>query len=130
MSKNKDKAKSPRKKQKVIAGLSFIAIAILVGVGVYILYGNNLQKVLNKSNNTIYQRKGTDGKPASMTEYYEKSIEAWRSGDKAEAKLYAQKALDENNRMTNDNQAKVENQPEIVEDALAITKGEEPSGAR
>ncbi len=121
----KDKKKKAKKRFFRVKGFGvFVVVLLIVGVATcFLLFDPNTKNIFKQINEST-QRK--DGKPESIVEYHQKALEAWKNGDKKTAQDYAQKVIDENQRMTTENQAKVPNQAGIMNDAVDIKEGLEP----
>lgn len=77
----------------------------------------------NPKGSLIEERKVTGGDPAQLIKYHEDAVAAWRTGDKERAKELAQKGLDLNDQLTNDQLMSIQDQPDKIYDMSDILRG-------
>ena len=114
------------KKKIVFAVASLAIIGLMIGAALVFLDKGDPDAKENEPNPTnplIEERKVTGGDPAQVIKYHEDAVTAWRSGDKEKAKELAQKGLDLNDQLTNDQLTTIPNQSDKIYDMSDITEG-------
>lgn len=121
MSAKKDRNKSS--KNKLFIGLVLLVVAIIIFLTFYLFYTNN--PIISTITQPAAQKR-TDGKVEIFTDNYTKAMDAWRKGDKAAAKIYAQRVIDENNSLSVENQGNIQGQADKMDEMADIVGGKNP----
>ncbi|MBI3494564.1 hypothetical protein HY004_01080 [Candidatus Saccharibacteria bacterium] len=122
MSKEKGQKKN-RKNILLIAAIVILVAAVITGILLY--YSMTNTSIINKNNSSSSIKK-TGGKISTFTDEYQRAKNALKSGDKASAKASAKNALEENNRLSIEDQSKIQGQAEKMKEMANIAEGKDP----
>ena len=114
------------KKKALLALAGLTIICLIAGAAVVFLdkeAPNSKENEPNPTNPLIEERKVTGADPAQFIKYHEDAVAAWNAGDKEKAKELAQKGLDLNDQLTNDQLTSIQDQSEKIYDMSDILRG-------
>lgn len=93
--------------------LVLVVLAIFLGsVTVYLYVHSNSQSKKNLA--TTYYKEGEGGDPNLVIKYHREAVSVWKAGDEAKAKSLAKKGIEQANKLTIAQQAKIPNEISVV----------------
>lgn len=127
----RSKSKRTKKKNGIVKKVVLLIVLaiILLLASLAIFYPDVIKKITHteESSFKIY-RGGSGGDVSSVTKYHDKAVAAWETGDKAGAKSFAKKGLEENEKLTLEQQQQVPDQGRKVFEMFDITIGKYKGG--
>lgn len=125
MSSSKSKKAKKYSKKWGVIGI-FLMCMIMIAFLVYYFYARSEILSSNQSTDSVKikpYKGGPGGDPKLVTDYRDEAVKLWESGKKEEAKVVARKGIDENKRLTVDQQGQVPGQMSKIYDLYDITIG-------
>lgn len=119
------KFKNPTKKWGIIGILSVCAIVLVFFV--YYFYARTGISPSNDPNNNVKiepYKGGPGGNHKLVTSYRDEAVRLWKLGKKEEAKVVAQKGIEENKKLTVEQQGQIPGQMGKMYDLYDIAAGE------
>lgn len=120
----KSKPKRTKKKNGIVKKvvLLIVLVIVLLLASLAIFYPDAIKKITHTEDSSFkVYRGGSGGDVSLVTKYYDKAIAAWKAGDKADAKSFAKKGLEENEKLTLEQQQQVPDQGRKVFEMFDIT---------
>ncbi len=123
MNKKQHKSKTKLYKKRTMT-IVLLLLVIMVGLlGYFLIVNKSISWPGVKKDTSGYYKPGTGGDVLVFNRAYEDALVAWKSGDKEKAKELAQKGLDENEKLSVQQQETIDYQIEKIRILYDLTKG-------